>query len=278
MRYQSLKIFASWCLLAAALAVPSAVQGSLTVHSGWDLLITDPSSYDMATGTGWQGVPLGNWNFGGSIGMQNVLSTDTIIHRTANATAPAYDTWGNSVSVAMDALQLRSVDQVDLGAGLGYYYVTLQSVRGGQASGGTMDIYFGAEGDPHGYWNSTMDLYFDIRYGSINGPIVASIQDQISAMNVPWRHPAVDGTLLIPDVNYLLDGTDIYQDFFPGLLQAVPPGRPCEPGWQDVTFNENGTIVHHMVWVACPEPGSVGLFLCGAAALGLRRLRRNTSR
>jgi hypothetical protein len=134
----SIKHSAGFCLIGAVLVWPLAVQASLTVNRGWDLLRTDPSS--TADGVHWQGVSIGAYDFGGSIGVQNVGDTDTIIHRTADAAASAYGSWVDNVPVSIEALQLRSVDQVNLGAGLGYYYVTLQSLRGGSVSSGTMSI------------------------------------------------------------------------------------------------------------------------------------------
>ncbi len=272
MRYQTIKRIAGLGLVVVALATPSAVQASLTVHSGWDLFVTGSGSHDLLTGTYWQGVPLGTYDFGGSIGVQDVGMTDTIVQRLTGATAPSYNSWAPTISVVMDALQLETATPTSLlGGPFGNYFVTLDP---NYTSGGTMNIYFGPEGDPHGYWNSTMDIYFDIRYGSLNGPIVASLEDQIrpvdlsgNPINVDWRHQA-GGEWTIPDVNYLLDGTDIYQDFFPGVPIAGCPD--CV-----YTFVEGGQIVVHDI---CPEPSSYVLFLCGAAALGLRRFRRTISK
>jgi hypothetical protein len=251
------------------LLASNPAQASLTVSAGWDLLRTDPNSQD-ASGAHWQGVSIGNWNFGGSIGIRDVGETDTIVHRTADATSVGGTA---TVPVAMDVLQLRSVDPLSIGGGpVGYYYVTLQSLRGGPTSGGTMTISFGPEGDPHGTWNSTMSLYFDIRYGSLNGPIVAIMTDTISTSS-QWRHESTPDALRISGVNYLLNGTDIYQDFWPGAPGPGIPGTSCETH-QTYRFVENGTIVTHEVVTTCvPEPST---YIAGVLLLlpfGLQGIR-----
>jgi hypothetical protein len=274
MRNHPMKHLAAAGLLVAALAVPSAVQASLTVHSGWDLLATFNDT--TFAGAYWQGVPIGNWDFGGSIGVQNVGITDTLIHRTTDATASAYSTWVYGVPVIMDALQLRTTGPTSIGGGpVGDYFITLQSARGGTATSGTMDIFFGPEGDPHGTWTSALDVYFDIRYGSLAGPIVASGDSMISPQSPTapdWRHPAPDGAILINDVNYMLDGSDIYQDFFPGNDNGNV--GPCGEVVFEIHESDGSTVYHH-VYTPCPEPNSCMLLLLGAGLFGLRRWRKN---
>jgi hypothetical protein len=278
MRYRPTRQFVRIGFLVLMSLATSTVEASLTVHSGWDLFFTAPDSRDYATGTYWQGVPLGTYDFGGAIGVKDVGYTDTIIHRTQDAVAPSYGSWVNGVPVSIDKLQLQSTTQTNLGAGLGWYYVTLQSERGGPASGGTMDIYFDTEGDPHGVWQSTMTLNFDIRYGSLTGPVVFSATDTITAGyssggTVAWRHEANGDELLIPGVNYLLDGANIEQDFWPGELVPGIPGTPCETH-HVYRFDEGGIIVYHDVRSVCPEPGAWALVISGAAVGGLGLLRR----
>lgn len=270
MKTQSIKRIAGLSLLVAALACPSAVQASLTVHSGWDLLATVPDSLDFLTGTYWKGVPLNTYDFGGSIGVRDVSYTDTIIHRTSDATAPVYDSWVTGIPVEIAALQLKSVNPTDLGAGLGDYFVTLTP---GLMSGGTMDIFFGPEGDPHGTWNSSMNLYFDIRYGSLNGPVVLSTSDVITAGS-SWRHEENGDQLLLSGVNYRLNGTDTSEDFWPG--NPLPPPGPLPPCQTHTVyeFEEDGIIVYHHVVSVCPEPSMCALVFSGVALLGWRSLRR----
>src|ERR1035441_7732071 len=180
MRNQSINHLSVLSVLLTALACTPLTQASLTVHSGWDLLQTYPDS--SFAGSFWQGIPLGTFNFGGAIGVQGVGNTDTIIPRLADATAPS-----QTIPVNMAALQLETLAPTSIGGGpVGNYFVTLQSVRGGPLSSGNLTINFGPEGDPHGTWTSSLDVFFDLRFGALNGPIVMSGDDVISATDV-WQ-------------------------------------------------------------------------------------------
>lgn len=100
------------------------------VDAVWDLLTTVPPT--TFGGAAFQGVPLGTFDFGGSIGVQPVGLTDTIVKRNAAAdvpTPPGTDT----VPIELVALHLQSVAPVDFGLGLDTYFVTLQAERGGPA-------------------------------------------------------------------------------------------------------------------------------------------------
>jgi hypothetical protein len=264
MRYLSVRQIAGVCLLAAALAVPSALQGSDTIHSGWDLLFTEPGT--TFAGVGWQGVGLGNFDFGGSTGVQWVGGVDTIVHRTTDAHGPS-----DTVPLTLAALQLETVDPISFGGGpFGDYFLTLQSVRGGTASGGTMNITFGPEGEPHGTFNSTLDVFFDIRFGSLSGPIVFSSDVLLTAADVPWGHTAPIDALLIAGVDYLLDGVDTYQDFFPG-------GLTLEGGAQPFAHinNDDPLKPHHVV--ITPEPTTSMLAILAIGLSGLNQYRRKIS-
>src|SRR5438105_138265 len=68
------------CLgLLAALAVPSVSRADNRVAPGWDLFATQPGTSFM--GVPFTGVPLGTFNFGGTIGTQPTGDTDTIVQR-----------------------------------------------------------------------------------------------------------------------------------------------------------------------------------------------------
>jgi hypothetical protein len=253
-------------LILTALAQPTSSQASSTVSPGWNLLETVAGS-TMFFGEPFEGVPLGSFDFSGSIGVKNVGPTDTIIHRVGTATVPGP---GNSATVAtaIDAFQLRSMDPVSiLGGPLGVYYVTLQSGRGGPVSAGTMTIDFGPEGDPHGTFSSSFDLYVDVRLGSLNGPILdsrlISIPDSGSA---PWRHDPT-GPIQIPEVNVDLgDGTGENDFWIEGIVSKKTP---------------NGIIVSRSAGASVPESGSTIFMLSVAfavigwvkAAVGLRMRR-----
>jgi hypothetical protein len=208
------KRFCFWALTVnlAGLTQPMLTQAANTIDPGWDLLETVPGS-TLIFGKAFEGVPLGTFDFFGTIGVLNVGTTDTLIRRVGAATVSGP---GNSVTVAtvVDAFQLRSVGLVSLpGDPLGIYYITLASQRGGPVSTGTMTINFGPEGDPHGTFSSSFDLFVDIRLGSLNGPILDSRELDIpDSGSASWRHDAT-GPIQIPGVNIDLNGHDSANDF-----------------------------------------------------------------
>jgi hypothetical protein len=189
------------------------VHATETVLPGWDLLQTDPAS-TMFFGQSFEGVALGTFDFDSTIGVQNVGPTDTIIQRVGPATVPGP---GNSTTVGtvVDAFQLRSVGAVSiLGGPVGVYYLTLASARGGPVSLGTMTINFGPGGDPEGTFSSSFDLFVDVRFGSLAGPILGSSEISIpDSGSTPWTHDAT-GPIQIPGVNIDLNGSTSGNDFW----------------------------------------------------------------
>jgi hypothetical protein len=141
------------------LALPTALQAD-QVGVGWNCFDTvDGTVYDTFS---WQGVPLGTFNFGS--GLVPVGITDTIIQRLGTVTTP-----GGTTPISVSALQLRTVSQVNLGAGLGYYYATLDTSA--QNTGVLTIDSFPTAGSP-GTFHDYFTVNFDIRYGSLAGPIV----------------------------------------------------------------------------------------------------------
>jgi hypothetical protein len=244
--------------VAALLVCAFSVRGSNIILPGWNLLETDSGTTSLF-GHSFEGVPLGTFDFGSTVGVESVGAADTIIHRTDSATAPAGGS--STVPTLVEGFQLRSVDPVSLlGGPLGIYYVTLQSARGGPESTGTMTINFGPEGDPHGTFSSSFDLFVDVRLGALNGPILDSREIAIpdSGAN-PWRHEPT-GAVQIPGVNLNLDSNDSGSDFWiEGSVFKVLP---------------NGVIGAHNATTGVPDAGStlplLGLALSG---LALRKLR-----
>jgi len=210
-------VLSAGCWLLAALPAPA----SFIIQSGWDLLQTNPAQTTFL-GFNFQGIPIGAYDFGPGIGIENVALADTIVQRLEDASVPGA---GNSDTIAIElaALQLRSVNQINLGAGLDYYFITLQSVRGGLDSTGEMTIDFGLEGSPHGTFDSWFNVYFDLRIGALDGAIVASDVLTMSGSDTPWDHIAPSGAWLIEGVNDKLNGNDLSQDFWPGPISEEHP-------------------------------------------------------
>jgi hypothetical protein len=236
-------------LVAAALGL-AANTSSLAqseVHPGWDLLGTFAGT--TFNGVPFVGVPLGSYNFGGTIGVQDVGATDTIVQRlgTASLLSPTID-------IQLNALQLGTAVPTSIGGGpVGSYFITLQSARGGPASLGTMTFDFGLS-----TFTSYFDVYFDLRFGALDGPIVQSGDVVLSNAGTSWDGAAPSQAWTITGVNIDLNGLDDSSDFWPdGPFQEAGPGGN----------------VHVVNWTAIPEPGAGALLLLGVALLGGRRGR-----
>jgi hypothetical protein len=226
-------------------ALPSA--RAAMVSAGWDLFQTAPGT--TFTGVPFQGVPLGTFNFGGAIGVKNVGNADTIIQRVSAVSSPT-----GTTGLVMDALQLESSVPANLGAGVGFYFITLQSARGGPTSTGTMTINF----SPNTF-SSSLDVFYDVRFGSLSGPIVFSNDSVLTTTGDTWQHPPTG--LQIDGVNHNLNGTDNTTDFWPGT-----------------PFSDTSTVLTDVVQdppPAVPEPSTLALTgiggALGCAVVGWRR-------
>lgn len=206
----------------------SSVTRAEMVLSGYDLFHTDPggTSFD---GKPFQGVPIGQFDFGDGKGPVNTYQTDTIVHRLDDVTDPSGDT-----RIQLVALQLRSVNQVSImGGPFGYYYVTLQSRRTLAdlpllpepltTGEGIMTINFENPGVGGTFTTSSYDVFFDLRFGSLTGPIVFSGSQSLDGGG-NWTHEPPPNTLLIDGVNSRLNGTNHDADFFPSTIHTGPHG------------------------------------------------------
>ncbi len=242
-------------LIAIACLLARPVDAStLDVAPGYDLFETD-STQTVYDGLGnLMGVPIGDYNFGGAIGLQNLGSTDTMLQRLATAT-PGDPT----VNVAVAAMQLETVAPVNFGGfGVDNYFVT-QSLT--NLSSGTMTVSWDGTGLA-GTFSSTLDVFYDIHKGALNGPIVYSGDALLSNASTAWSDVAPGNSTTIAGVNQFLSGTpgDPTKDFWPaaGMSQSVI-------GFQQVL---NPTPL--------PEPATVlpfGLGTIGVLAIAAKRRR-----
>ncbi|HME72507.1 MAG TPA: PEP-CTERM sorting domain-containing protein [Myxococcota bacterium] len=241
---------AFFCLVVSHAAHASTFQ----VAPGYDLFQTDASTFFAGLGN-LMGVPVGSYNFGGSIGVQSTGLTDTIIQRTGDAT-PGSPT----VQLVMDTLQLETVAPTNfLGAGFGNYFVTLQptSPAGGSPSTGSLTVSWDGTGLA-GTFSSTLDVFFDIHFGALNGPVVYSSNLVLSQSGASWSDLPPAGAVLINGANQFLSGTpgDPTQDFLPGMFSETQPGGD-----------------QHVVMPGTPEPSTAVLLGLGVAAIAVKRRR-----
>jgi len=230
------------------------------------------------------GVPLGTYNFdtissGGSnngymAGVQNVGNTDTIVERLSPVTVS-----GGTTPLQLVALQLETVSAVTIaGLGTGNLFVTLTP---GAPETGSMTI------NSNDTFTSTLNITFDVHFGSLTGTTIATgLTDTLNGSGF-WSHTAPPGSVLIPGVNYLLNGMplpsnpSVWSDGDP-TTDFWPAGGPIVPGqpWIPLTEPEAGGQ-HSVDPTIVPEPNTAMVSalaaVIGLAYAGWNRRRRGAA-
>lgn len=252
----------------AVSATPGISQADYIIEPGFDLFKTDSANINLPV-LGiepFQGVPLVSYDFGGSAGVKSTGNTDTIVQRIDQASVAGP---GNNdvIDIEIVALQLKSVTEINLGAGSDYHYATLQS---GPTSSGTADISFISQ--DAGVFDSNFTVYFDIRIGSLTGTILASASKTFTATNVPWaREPTDDRAIRILTVNYQLKGDNTTdRDFW-------APSAQHDAG--DGSEHNVSTGIHDDIIPTVSEWGLIimALLLVTAGAIMIIRQRRRVA-
>jgi hypothetical protein len=263
-------------VVVATLVRPAEGRAATTfnVAPGWDLFQTDPTATTFPGLGNLMGVPLGTFNFNGTQNGNvplpgnpgNVATggTDTIIERLTAAIPPSPPGAGSmaTINLAMVALQLETVTPVNFsGLGLDNYFVTLQAARptGGPNSTGTMTITWNANG-LSGTFSSSLDVFFDIRKGSLTGAIVASQDLVLTSSGTAWSDLPPPGAFLIPGANlFLAGGSDNTKDFWvnPGPVREVHPNGSVHQAFE----TGSGPFI--------PEPASIVMFGFGAIGIAV---------
>jgi hypothetical protein len=200
------------------------VSATAIVRDGFDTFQTNSSGTNFPGLGNLKGVRIGQFDFGhGAVGTGQ---TDTIVQRLDDAVAPVnpppFPVTAPSISLLMRDLQLETVAPVNFNRqGLDNYFVTLQSARsGGTPSKGDMVITFTS--NDGGTFNSDLKVFFDIHKGSLTGKLVYSGETDLTSTNTPWTRIAPAGAELIQGVNYLLNGANTQEDFWPGPMHNGP--------------------------------------------------------
>jgi len=216
-------------------------------------------------GVAFNGVPVGP---GGS---------DTIVERTSNVDLGTGGPIAGTTPLLMTQLELVSAVPTDFGAGVGFYYITLQSVHGGPNSTGTMLINLTAGDDhtsavPEGTFSSNLTVSFDVRFGAANGPIVLSPTLVLTNSGASWDANPAPTDFLVPglvgDVTANLH-TNKIQDVDINNMDFFPVNSFSETSGTDTHVVANTPNTSNS---STPEPGTMALI--GGALLALARVRR----
>lgn len=199
----------------SAICAHNAVQAA-TVAPGYDLLYTLPGTeYNFGGFAGVQsfsGVPLGTFDFGGTTGIQNVGETDTILYRTEAATSS-----DGLIDIEMVALSLRSDNVFSLDGVSPAEYWTVNLL---QDTGSTMNISFNAAGTG-GTFDSNLNFLVEF-VGETSNVSTGPIAVNMSQTDSTWGRDPLNNNILIPGINYHLNGFDNSEDFFTGIAMHGP--------------------------------------------------------
>lgn len=247
-------------------------QAALIIDQGYDLFGSNAFLDLDGLGTdplqAYKGVPIGTFDFG-LAGVHSTGPADTIVHRTADLNVPGTS---GSIPVEIVGLQLMSTAAYDPdGAGplpTDTYFATLQRDRSpaevgifgpGNLSTGAMNVVETTPG-VGGTFDSNFDVWFDLRVGGFNGPILAPapFAKHFTGTGGEWSHTQVPGALMpaIAGVDYLLNGVDTQADFW----VTAPLVHDAGDGTQ-----------HHIDPI--PEPGTALFGMVGIGAVAMRRRR-----
>lgn len=168
-------------------------QVNAAIASGWELLET--THVLTLEGIQWKGVPLGTFDFGGQVGVQEVGTADTVVRREfVSEGLNQFETH----YLVVEAMQWVSLSPFDAGAGLDLHYITLSSPTGG----GRLNTFIGWDGQGIGpVCDYLLDFEFEVRKGALDGPVVDFGLTRFAALDMCWSAQPPAGALVLPGVN-----------------------------------------------------------------------------
>jgi hypothetical protein len=203
-----IRVYARPILVSIGLVVCAASsQASNTIPPGHMLLTTQPFTFYEFFGFAGlnsvelEGVPLGSFDFGS--GLVATGNADTIVERHATASVAS-----STIPIEIVALELRSIDPIDIGNGPEFLSLTLNF-----DAGSAMTINgLATEANPHGTFDSNFHYFFDV-FGSISG-YLGTLETTTSQTGAGWKHVSNVTEPHIAGVNSLLNGSTTDNDFW----------------------------------------------------------------
>ncbi|MDX1929843.1 MAG: PEP-CTERM sorting domain-containing protein [Pirellulaceae bacterium] len=231
----------AWLILVVSglvvVSPTSHVHGAIIISQGWDLLYTVNASYNFGGAGGlnlvnFVGKPIpnppgtnpGTFDFGS--GSVNIGQTDTILHRLQAVNLPDLPTLASqTINLQIAALSLQSANPVNWSGFGGVANEFIQTVNLVDL-GSTMTVYnnpFDPVPNPDviGKFDSNLKFSIQLR-GMTSGVFSPVISLNMSQSGSLWTHDPVGNQVLIPGVNWKLNGVDTSTDFFTGFAHHGP--------------------------------------------------------
>lgn len=170
------------------------------------------------TWTDLEGVPLGKHDFGGKVGVVDVGTAAMILTRRGQTEFYKDTGLAPSVRIEVEALQVCTTEEKDLGFGLGHYYLTVN-----RSKPLLSNMVIVKRNQYGGIAHLSVNISFDVRFKSVDGQVVFSAEGCFISANTPWSFRPPRNAIVIPRVNSMLNGSDNSDDFWLGVIPDKVP-------------------------------------------------------